>query len=210
MVCAGTILCVRRYSAACFTAVVKASLDLSHRLLYAQVLVITVAITVFKSSLLYRAACCFNLFFIVPTHALHCTLKFWTVTLKHFRFATTCFGLPWNHIQWVHGRTLLGYWIGMLIYICCKECRCVAVCQFIPSVCVCLFVFVCVCVCGYLSVDQIGTHTHTHTHSHTHTHTHTPTHTHHTHTHTHTHHTPTQTHTHTHTHRHTTHAHPHI
>ena len=26
------------------------------------------------SSLLYRAACCFNLFFIVPTHALHYTL----------------------------------------------------------------------------------------------------------------------------------------
>ena len=28
------------------------------------------------SSLLYRAACCFNLFFIVPTHALHYTLKY--------------------------------------------------------------------------------------------------------------------------------------
>jgi hypothetical protein len=31
----------------------------------------------------------------------------------------------------VHGRTLLCYWIGMLIYICYKECRYVAVCQFI-------------------------------------------------------------------------------
>jgi len=29
-----------------------------------------------SSSLLYRAACCFNLFFIVPTHALHYTLKY--------------------------------------------------------------------------------------------------------------------------------------
>jgi len=28
----------------------------------------------YVSALLYRAACCFNLFFIVPTHALHYTL----------------------------------------------------------------------------------------------------------------------------------------
>jgi len=42
------------------------------------------------------------------------------------------------------GRTLLGYRIGMLIYICYKECRYVAVCQFIPSV------RVCVSVCAYL------------------------------------------------------------
>jgi len=28
----------------------------------------------------------------------------------------------------------------MLIYICYKECRYVAVCQFIPSVCVCVWV----------------------------------------------------------------------
>jgi hypothetical protein len=43
-----------------------------------------------------------------------------------------------------HGRTSLRYWTGMLIYICYKECQYVAVCQFIPSVCVC----VCVCVCA--------------------------------------------------------------
>ena len=35
----------------------------------------------------------------------------------------------------------------MLIYICYKECRYVAVCQLIPSVYVCVFVCVCVCVC---------------------------------------------------------------
>jgi hypothetical protein len=73
------------------------------------------------------------LFFIVPTHALH-------YTLKHLKFAATCFGLLWNHPQGVHGCTLLGYWIGMLIFICYKECRYVAVCQFIPSVCVCVWV----------------------------------------------------------------------
>jgi len=33
---------------------------------------------------------------------------------------------------------------NLLIYICYKECRYVAVCQVIPSGCVC----VCVCVCG--------------------------------------------------------------
>jgi hypothetical protein len=48
-----------------------------------------------------------------------------------------------------HGRTSLRYGIGMLIYICYTDCRYVAVCQFIPTVCVC----VCVCVWGrgYLS-----------------------------------------------------------
>jgi len=75
-------------------------------------------------------------------------------TLKHLKSARTCFGLLWNHLQGVRGRTLLGYWIGMLIYICYKECWYVAVCQFIPSV----------CVWGYhlveTSLDQIGTHTH--------------------------------------------------
>ena len=54
-------------------------------------------------------------------------------TLKHLKFAPTCFSSLWNHPQGVHGCTSLGYWIGMLIYICYKECRFVAVCQFIPS-----------------------------------------------------------------------------
>jgi hypothetical protein len=36
----------------------------------------------------------------------------------------------------VHGRTSLGYWIGMLVYICYKECRYVAGCMSIHSVCV--------------------------------------------------------------------------
>jgi len=60
------------------------------------------------------------------------------------------FRFPFKPSSGVHGHTSLGYWIGMLIYICYKECQYVAVCQFIPSVCL----FVCVCVCGgggYLS-----------------------------------------------------------
>jgi hypothetical protein len=64
------------------------------------------------------------------------TLKSHIKTLK-IRPYMLC--LLWNHLQGVYGRTLLGYWIGMLIYICYKECRYVAVCQFIPSVCVCGF-----------------------------------------------------------------------
>jgi hypothetical protein len=39
-----------------------------------------------NSSLLYRATCCFNLLFTVPTHALY-------HTLKHLKFAATGFGL---------------------------------------------------------------------------------------------------------------------
>jgi len=35
----------------------------------------------------------------------------------------------------------------MLIYIRDKECRYVAVCQFVPSVCVCVCMCLCVCVC---------------------------------------------------------------
>ena len=34
------------------------------------------SISRFSFSLLYRAACCFNLFFIVPTHAIYYTLKY--------------------------------------------------------------------------------------------------------------------------------------
>jgi hypothetical protein len=83
-----------------------------------------------------------NLLFIVPTHALH-------YTLKNLKFAPTCFGLLWNHPHGVHGRTWLRYWIGMLIYICYKECLYVDVCQFIPCVCVC------VCVGTYL-VDTMS------------------------------------------------------
>jgi hypothetical protein len=91
-----------------------------------------------------------NFFFIVPTHALHYTLKYEILTLKHLKFAPTCFGLLWNHLQGVHGCTSLGYWIGMLIYICYKECRYVA---YVSSfrLCVCVCVVVCVCVCVYLS-----------------------------------------------------------
>jgi hypothetical protein len=72
---------------------------------------------------------------------------------KTFKFAPTCFVLLCNHLQEVSGLTLLGYWIEMSIYICYNECRYVAVCQFIPSVCVCVCVcvWVCVCVGGYLS-----------------------------------------------------------
>ena len=55
------------------------------------------------------------------------------------------FRSPLKPSSGVQGRTSLGYWIGMLIYTCYKECRYVAVCQLIPSVCVC------VCVCVYLS-----------------------------------------------------------
>ena len=82
-------------------------------------------------------------FFIVPTHAFHYTLKHQNLTLKHLKFAPTCFGLLWNHLQGDHRRTLLGNWIGVLIYICYKEFRYVAVCQFIH-------------------LDQIGIHTQTH------------------------------------------------
>jgi hypothetical protein len=78
-----------------------------------------------------------DLFFIVPTHALHYTLKYEILTLKHLKFAPTCFGLLLNHLQLVHVRTSLGYGIGMLIYICYKECHNVSVCQFIPCVCGC-------------------------------------------------------------------------
>jgi hypothetical protein len=46
---------------------------------------------------------------------------------KTFKFAPTCFGLIWNHLQWAHSCTLLGYWTGMLIYICYKQCLSVAV-----------------------------------------------------------------------------------
>jgi len=76
-----------------------------------------------------------NLFFIVPTHALHYTLiSHFNLTLKHLKFAPTCFGLLWNHLQGVHGRTSSGYRIGMLIYICYKECRSVCGCMSIHSV----------------------------------------------------------------------------
>jgi hypothetical protein len=51
------------------------------------------------SSLLYRAACCFNLFFIVPTHALHYTFKCLNLTPKHLKFAPTCFSLLWNQFR---------------------------------------------------------------------------------------------------------------
>jgi hypothetical protein len=61
------------------------------------------------------------------------------VRIKHLKFAPTCFGLFWSHLQLVHGRTFLGYWIGMLIYICYKESLYVAICKFIPSLCVCVW-----------------------------------------------------------------------
>jgi hypothetical protein len=75
----------------------------------------------------------------------------------------------------VHGRTSLGYRIGMLIYICYKECRYVAICQFSPSVCVCVGVCVCVCVgmcvcvCQSMTQSRPDRYPDTHTHTHTHT-----------------------------------------
>ena len=54
-------------------------------------------------------------------------LKSHTKTLK---IRPYFFRSPLKPSSGVHGRTSLGYWIGMLIYICYKECRYVAVCQF--------------------------------------------------------------------------------
>jgi hypothetical protein len=42
---------------------------------------------------LEKRTTCFNLFLIVPTHALHYTLKYQNLTLKHLKFAPACFGL---------------------------------------------------------------------------------------------------------------------
>jgi len=95
------------------------------------------------TSLLYFSNSCTSLSF-----------KTLNITLKHLKFAPTCFGLIWNHSQGVHGCTSLSHWIGMLIYICYKECRYVAVCQFIPSVCVCEYLF---------GRPDRYPHTHTHT-----------------------------------------------
>jgi hypothetical protein len=109
-------------------------------------------------SLLYCSNSCTSLHFK--------TLKSHT---KQLKFAATCFGFLWNHLQGVHGCTLLGYWIGMLIYICYKECR-VCGCMSIHSICMC------VCVCGYLSLSDRRSlslslaRTHARAHAHTHTH----------------------------------------
>jgi len=95
---------------------------------------------------LFKLQQTYNLFFIVPTHALHyivpthalhntLTLKSHAKTLK---IRPYMFWSPLKPSSGVHGRTSLGYWIGMLIYICYKECRYAAVCQFIPSVCMCV------------------------------------------------------------------------
>jgi hypothetical protein len=57
--------------------------------------------------------------------------------LKYLTFAPTCFGLFWNHPQGtrkLHFAKLLRW--DLLIYICYKIVRFVALCQFIPSVCV--------------------------------------------------------------------------
>ena len=62
----------------------------------------------------------------------------------------------------VRGHTSLRYWIGMLIYICYKECRYVAVCQFILCVCVCVCVWV--RIWSRLSFhDSLDIHPHTNT-----------------------------------------------
>ena len=45
-------------------------------------------------SLLYRAACFFTLFFIVPTHALHYTLKYYNSTLKPLKIRPYMFRSP--------------------------------------------------------------------------------------------------------------------
>jgi hypothetical protein len=60
---------------------------------------------------------CFFFIVIVPTHALHYTFKTLKSYTKTLKIHPTCFGLVWNHLQGVHGRTSLRYWIGMLIYI---------------------------------------------------------------------------------------------
>ena len=67
------------------------------------------------------------------------TLKSHTKTLK---IRPYMFRSPLKPSSGVQGRTSLGYWIGMLIYICYKHCRYVAVCQLIQSVCVCVCVWV--------------------------------------------------------------------
>jgi hypothetical protein len=86
-------------------------------------------------SLLYCSNSCTSLH--IKTLKSHIkTLKSHTKTLK---IRPKCFGLLSSNPQGVHGRTSLRYWIGMLIYICYKECRYVTVCQFIPSVCVCTY-----------------------------------------------------------------------
>jgi hypothetical protein len=108
---------------------------------------------IYKICLLYCSNSCTSLHFkILKSHT------------KTFKICPFMFRSPLKPSSGVHGCTLLSYWIGMLIYISYKECRYVAVCQFIPSACAC--VRACVCVCGYLSsLTQIGTHTHTHTHT---------------------------------------------
>jgi hypothetical protein len=106
-----------------------------------------------------------NLFLIVQTHAFHYILKHSIFVLKHLKFTPTCFGLLWNHLQGVHDRTSLRYWIGIWSRLCLDQ-------------------------IGTHTHRHTHRHTHTHTDTHTDTHRHTHTDTHrHTHTHkqTHTH-----------------------
>jgi len=114
--------------------------------IWLEIIFIVVPCCMLFKSLLYCSNSCTSLHFK--------TLKSHTKT----KFAPTYFGLLWNHLQGVHGRTLLGYWIRMLIYSCYKGCRYVAMCVWVP-------------IWSRHSLDQIGTPpTHIHTHTHTHTH----------------------------------------
>ena len=79
-------------------------------------IVVPCCCTLFQS-LLYCSNSCTSLHFKI--------LKSYTKTLK---IRPYMFRSPLKPSSGVHGHTFLGYWIGMLIYICYKECRYVAVC----------------------------------------------------------------------------------
>ena len=86
-----------------------------------------------KIAILTIKTCIKDHFFTVPTNAHLIHFK----TLKYLTLASTCFGLFWYHRQGarkLHFAKLLRW--DLLIYICYKFVQFVAVCQFIPSVCV--------------------------------------------------------------------------
>jgi len=62
-----------------------------------------------QSSLLYSAACCFNLSFIVTTHALHYTFKKLKSHTKTLKIRPYMFRSLLKPSSGVHGRILLGY-----------------------------------------------------------------------------------------------------
>jgi len=91
----------------------------------------------FFSPLLHRA-CWFNHFFNLPTNAHLIRFKNTkNLILKYLTLASTCFGLFWNHPQRackLHFAKLLRW--DLLNYIRYKIVQFVAICQFVPSVCV--------------------------------------------------------------------------